>query len=65
MKINFKDQSLQNNQQFPMKTNEEKIVDTKVIRNKTIISFLVFTMFLVTTILGWNWLNNQPLEEGA
>lgn len=65
MKINFTNQALQNHQQFQMKTNEEKIVDTKLIRNRTIISFLIFTLFLLSSISGWTWLNNQPLEEGA
>jgi DMSO/TMAO reductase YedYZ molybdopterin-dependent catalytic subunit len=44
---------------------EEKIVTGKYIRNRTILAFGVFTIFILCSILAWKWLQNQPREEGA
>ncbi|MBK7435002.1 MAG: molybdopterin-dependent oxidoreductase [Chitinophagaceae bacterium] len=48
-----------------MKTLEEKILDNRSIRNKTILSFSFFILFLIACFAGWNWLQNQPNDQGA
>ncbi len=48
-----------------MQTLEEKIVDTQKIRNKTLISFLCFFLFLAACIAGWKWLHHQPEDNGT
>ncbi|MEO7311579.1 MAG: molybdopterin-dependent oxidoreductase [Chitinophagaceae bacterium] len=35
------------------------------IRNKSIVSFLVFGLGITAAVLGWNWLHNQPKVDGA
>ncbi len=37
----------------------------KQIRNRTIISFIVFIVFIALLFFGWRWLHQQPKEEGA
>lgn len=44
---------------------EEKIVSSKEIRKRTIISFAVFFVLIAVAIFGWKWLNDQPREDGA
>jgi len=48
-----------------MQTLEEKIVDTKKIRNKTLISFLFFFLFLASCVAAWKWLYRQPQDNGT
>ena len=48
-----------------MKTLEEKIIDTKEIKKKTIISFAFFLLFIMVCIVGWKWLQRQPTDNGA
>jgi DMSO/TMAO reductase YedYZ molybdopterin-dependent catalytic subunit len=47
-----------------MQTLEEKIVDTKKIRNRTLISFLFFFLFIASCIVAWKWLHRQPEDNG-
>ncbi|MBC7867087.1 MAG: hypothetical protein H7X88_06090, partial [Gloeobacteraceae cyanobacterium ES-bin-316] len=44
---------------------DEKVVSRTYIRNKTIISLTVFTLFIVGCITTWKWLYKQPKEQGA
>lgn len=46
-----------------MQTLEEKIVDTQKIRNKTLVSFTFFFLFLALCIGAWKWLHQQPLDN--
>ncbi|MEP6674376.1 MAG: molybdopterin-dependent oxidoreductase [Ferruginibacter sp.] len=48
-----------------MKTLEEKIVDTKTIRRKSVIAFVCFAVFITAAILSWKWLQHQPADNGA
>ena len=48
-----------------MKTLDEKIVDTRKIRNKTLISFLFFFLFIASCIAAWKWLYRQPEDNGT
>jgi DMSO/TMAO reductase YedYZ molybdopterin-dependent catalytic subunit len=48
-----------------MHTLEEKIVDTKKLRNKTLLSFLFFFLFLASCIAAWKWLHRQPEDNGT
>jgi len=48
-----------------MQTLEEKIVDTQKIRNKTLISFLCFFLFITSCVLTWKWVRSQPEDNGA
>jgi DMSO/TMAO reductase YedYZ molybdopterin-dependent catalytic subunit len=48
-----------------MQTLEEKIVDTKQIRNKTLIAFLFFFLFIASCIVAWKWLHSQPKDNGT
>lgn len=43
----------------------EKIVSPSYIRNKTIICFIFFFLFIGGCIAGWKWLQHQPKEAGA
>jgi len=47
---------------IPYKEHE---ISSKEIRNRTLISFLVFVLLLVLAITLWKWLNHQPQEQGA
>lgn len=35
------------------------------IRRRTIISFVIFLLFLFTCVAGWKWLHDQPVKDGA
>jgi len=48
-----------------MQTLEEKIIDTEKIRNKTLVSFLCFFLFIASCILAWKWLRSQPEDNGT
>ena len=48
-----------------MNYKSEFLVSEKKLRNKTIISFIVFTLFIVLAIFTWKWLYKQPAEAGA
>lgn len=45
--------------------NKEKIVSQRYIRNRTILSFVVFFLFLGGCVMAWKWINRQPLESGT
>ncbi len=45
--------------------NTEKIVSVSYIRNRTIISFVYFFLFVGVCIAGWVWMHQQPKEAGA
>lgn len=44
---------------------KEYEVSSKDIRNRTLISFLVFGLLIVLAIVLWKWLNHQPKEQAA
>jgi hypothetical protein len=44
---------------------KEYEVSPKQIRNKTLVSFLIFSILLVSTIAAWKWLYNQPKDNAA
>lgn len=44
---------------------KEIILPEKKIRQKTLLSFLFFFVFLAACIFGWKWLNRQPESAGA
>jgi len=48
-----------------MQTLEEKIVDIQKIRNKTLVAFLCFFIFIASCILAWKWLHRQPEDNGT
>ncbi len=48
-----------------MKYKEEITISEKKLRNKTIISFTVFILLLVSAIFVWKKLHQQPLVAGA
>jgi DMSO/TMAO reductase YedYZ molybdopterin-dependent catalytic subunit len=48
-----------------MQTLEEKIIDTQKIRNKTLVSFLFFFLFIASCIAAWQWLHRQPIDNGT
>ncbi|MDQ6889581.1 MAG: molybdopterin-dependent oxidoreductase [Bacteroidota bacterium] len=48
-----------------MNYKEEFFISEKRLRNKTIISFLFFIIFIVGTIFLWKQLYKQPKEDGA
>jgi DMSO/TMAO reductase YedYZ molybdopterin-dependent catalytic subunit len=48
-----------------MDTLEEKIVDSRKVRNKTLISFLLFFLFITSCIVAWKWLHKQPEDNGT
>lgn len=48
-----------------MKTLEEKIMDTKQIKRRSLLSFGFFLLFLAACFFGWRWLQHQPKENGA
>ena len=45
--------------------SREQIVTEKQVRNKTLVAFLFFFLFFAAVIMGWQWLNRQPTEQGA
>lgn len=44
------------------KSNEERKIN-RIIKRKTILSFIIFFFGLVIIIAGWKWLNNQPQDN--
>jgi DMSO/TMAO reductase YedYZ molybdopterin-dependent catalytic subunit len=44
---------------------KEQVVTEKQVRNKTLIAFMFFFLFLGLCITGWIWLQHQPKEQGA
>ena len=48
-----------------MPAENEKIVSTKFIRNRTIGSFAVFFLLIALAVFGWKWLNRQPDDNGV
>ncbi|MGC4102559.1 molybdopterin-dependent oxidoreductase [Ferruginibacter sp.] len=46
-----------------MKTLEEKIVDSRTIRNKTLLSFLFFFLFIAACVFTWKWIYRQPEDN--
>jgi hypothetical protein len=48
-----------------MKTLEEKIVDSATIRNRSLLAFLFFFLFIVSCISAWKWLYRQPEDNGT
>ena len=44
---------------------KERLYTSKQVRNKTIVSFLFFILFIAGCIYTWNWLQDQPKEHGA
>ena len=43
----------------------EKLVSEKYIRNRTIISFLIFFLLAAAAVFAWRWLQHQNPESGA
>ncbi len=43
----------------------EQIVTEKQVRNKTLLAFLFFFLFIAACVAGWKWLQHQPKEQGA
>ncbi len=48
-----------------MNYKEEIFISEKKLRNKTIVSFAIFIVFLVALFYSWKWLYKQPAEAGA
>ncbi len=48
-----------------MNYKEEILISEKTLRNKTVISFIIFFIFLGAVFFSWKWLNSQPKEAGA
>jgi DMSO/TMAO reductase YedYZ molybdopterin-dependent catalytic subunit len=48
-----------------MDTLQEKIVDTKKIRKKTLVCFFIFFLFIAGCIGAWKWLHKQPEDNGT
>ena len=44
---------------------KEQILSNNKIRNKTLVSFLFFFLFIAGCIAGWKWLQHQPKDSGA
>ena len=44
---------------------DEKLVSPAYTRNRTIISLLIFTLFVVGCVAAWKWLYKQPKQQGA
>ncbi|MEO6456024.1 MAG: molybdopterin-dependent oxidoreductase [Ginsengibacter sp.] len=47
---------------IPYKQHE---ISSKSIRNKTLVSFVIFLLLIVLAIAAWKWLNHNPKEMGA
>lgn len=45
--------------------NNQKLYTSKQVRNKTILSFVVFLIFLIGCFYAWRWLQHEPKEQGA
>lgn len=44
---------------------EEKLISSKEIRKRTIISFSIFFVLIALAVFGWKWLNKQPNDNGV
>jgi DMSO/TMAO reductase YedYZ molybdopterin-dependent catalytic subunit len=51
--------------QQTMNYKEEISISEKKLRNKTIISFAVFIVFIIGCILVWKWVHHQPMVAQA
>ena len=47
-----------------MNANEQIVTENQV-RNKTLLAFLFFFLFIAACVIGWKWLQHQPKEQGA
>lgn len=45
----------------PLSNDDEKI--NLIIRRKTILSITLFFIAIILAVIGWKWLNNQPLNN--
>lgn len=48
-----------------MNYKSEFLISEKKLRNKTIVSFILFIIFIVASVFIWKWLYKQPKEAGA
>lgn len=48
-----------------MTTFKEQLLSAKQVRNKTLVSFLFFFLFIAACLFGWKWLHDQPVDNGA
>ena len=48
-----------------MTTFKEQIISEKQLRNKTLLAFLFFFLFIAACIFAWRWLQHQPKTDGA
>ncbi len=48
-----------------MAATKEQILSTEQIRNKTLIAFLFFFLFIASCIAAWKWLHRQPKDNGV
>lgn len=46
-------------------TKHELIVSEKQVQTKTLVAVFFFILFIVACLVGWNWLHQQPKEQGA
>ncbi len=45
--------------------NKTQIITEKQLRNKTILAFFFFFVFIAAAYACWQWLNMQPKEQGT
>ncbi len=48
-----------------MVNDKTQIISSERIRNKTLVSFLFFAVFIAACIGGWKWLRHQPEDNGV
>jgi DMSO/TMAO reductase YedYZ molybdopterin-dependent catalytic subunit len=48
-----------------MAANKEQVLSQNAIRNKTLISFLFFFLFITSCIAVWKWMYKQPADNGT
>ena len=48
-----------------MSNFKEEVLSQKQIRNRTLVPFLFFFLFITGCIVGWKWLHRQPTDDGA
>jgi DMSO/TMAO reductase YedYZ molybdopterin-dependent catalytic subunit len=44
---------------------KEYEISSKELRNRTLVSFLVFALLILLAVVLWKWLTHQPKEKGA